>query len=136
MLPINRHPTGRELRSFGILLVIFVALLGGLVLWRTDSATWARTIWIGGGLLALTYHLAPAARRPIYVGWMYAAFPIGWAISHLLMALIYYGVLTPIGWALRARGRDPLQRRFDRSARTYWVQYTPQRDIERYFKQF
>lgn len=136
MLPINRHPTARELRTFGILLAIFAGLVGGLVLWRTGSATWGSAVWIGGGLLALTYQLVPASRRPIYLGWMYAAFPIGWTVSHLLMALIYFGVLTPIGLALRVVGRDPLERRFDPSARSYWIRYTPERDVERYFKQF
>lgn len=136
MLPVNRHPSPSELRWFGILLVIFTAVLGALVGWRTGSPAWRTVIWMVGGGLALVYVVVPAARRPIYVGWMYAAFPIGWTVSHLLMALIYFGVITPIGLVLRAVGHDALERRFDRSARSYWVRYTPQREPERYFKQF
>ena len=136
MIPINRNPGARDLRTFGVLLVVFTALVGGVALWRTGSMTVPVFIWCAGGFLALVYHLVPALRRPVYVGWMYAAFPIGWTVSHLLMALIYFGVVTPIGLALRAFGRDPLARRFDPAARTYWSRHTPGRDVERYFKQF
>ena len=134
MLPINRDPSARDLRSFGLLLAVFVGIVGGLSWWRTGLVPYA--IWGGGGLLALVYGLVPALRRPVYVGWTYAAFPIGWTVSHLLLGLIYFGVITPIGIALRALGRDPLTRRFDPAARSYWIRYSPQRDVARYFKQF
>ena len=52
---------------------------------------------------------------------MCAAFPIGWVVSHALMAAIYYLVITPMAVAMRLLGRDPLDRRFDRDATTYWV---------------
>ena len=44
----------------------------------------------------------------MFLGWMYAAFPIGWTISHLLLLAVYYFVLTPVGLALRLTGRDPV----------------------------
>ena len=136
MLPINRDPSSSDLRWFGILLVVFAGLIGGLSAWRSGSFERASIIWIVGALAALVYFAVPAVRRPIYIGWLYAAFPIGWTVSHVLMAVIYFGVFTPIGLILRATGRDPLDRRFDRSARSYWISYTPQRDVGRYFKQF
>ena len=136
MLPINRNPDTRDLRSFGRLLVLFTGLVGGLILWRSGSMTPAGAVWIGGGVMALVYHLVPPLRRPIYVGWMYAAFPIGWTVSHVLMAIIYYGVITPIGIGLRALGHDPLARRVDRDARSYWTPHPPSGDVGRYFKQF
>lgn len=136
MLPVNRDPSAADLRWFGVLLVIFTGVLGAIVGWRTGSSVWRTSIWIFGGGLALVYFVVPVARRPIYVGWMYAAFPLGWTISHLVMAFVYFGVVTPIGLLLRAAGHDALNRRFDRSARSYWVRYTPQRELPRYFKQF
>ena len=136
MLPVNRNPSRSDLKWFGILLVVFTAGVGALVGWRTGSPVWRTGIWIGGGSLALVFFAIPAARRPIYLGWMYAAFPIGWTVSHLLLGLIYFGVITPIGLIMRASGHDALERRFDRSAKSYWVPFAPQRDPERYFKQF
>ena len=136
MLRIDRHPTSPQLRTFGRLLAIFVPVFGALVWWRTGRVESGATIWVAGGVLTAVYWLAPPIRRPIYVGWMYAAFPIGWVISHLLMAIIYYVVITPIGMVMRATGRDPLLRRFDRSARTYWAPHEPPGDVGRYFRQY
>ena len=136
MLPINKNPSASELKWFGILLVIFTAAVGALTLWRTGSTVWPIAIWIGGGALSLVFFAVPAARRSIYVAWMYAAFPIGWTVSHLLLAVIYFGVVTPVAIALRAFGHDSLQRKFDRSSRSYWVRTTPHGRPETYFKQF
>ncbi len=119
-----------------MLLAIFVPVFGALVWWRTGRMVAPVSIWIAGGLLTAIYWLIPPVRRPIYVGWMYAAFPIGWTVSHVMMAIIYYGVITPIGVVLRASGREPLFRQFDRSARTYWTRHSPPDDVGRYFRQY
>ena len=54
--------------------------------------------------------------RLIYVGWMVLAFPIGWTVSQVMLALMFFGLFTPIGLVFRLIGRDPLQR--TRPART------------------
>ena len=59
------------------------------------------------GLLGL---VAPRLIRPIYVGWMIAAFPIGWVMSHVVQALILYGLFTPVALVFRLIGRDALYR--------------------------
>ena len=136
MLTIDRNPPKEQLRSFGVLLAIFVVVFGALIWWRTGRPDLARTIWIVGGLVTAIYWLIPAVRRPLFVGWMFAAFPIGWTISHLLMAAIYYLVITPIALVMRAAGRDPLFKSFDRSAKTYWAPHERPGDISRYFRQY
>jgi hypothetical protein len=81
--------------------------------------------------------LVPQAIRWVYVGWMLAAFPIGWLVSHLLLAAIFFGVIMPIGLILRVLGRDPMRKSFDRSASTYWIaRPTEPTDSRRYFRQF
>lgn len=136
LVNLNRYPTPSQLRSFGMLLLVFVWVGGAVLWWRTGRFEMATNIWLPGAALASLYWLAPALRRPIYVGWMYATFPIGWTVSHVLLLAIYYLVVTPIALWRRAAGHDPLQRHFDCAASTYWVRYTPQGDVHRYFKQF
>jgi hypothetical protein len=67
---------------------------------------------------------------------MAAVFPIGWLVSHLLLAAIYYLVVTPIGVMMRVCRYDPMQRRFDRQAATYWKPRRNTDDPQRYFKQY
>ena len=52
------------------------------------------------------------------------------------MAVLFYGVFTPIGLFFRLIGRDPLHRRFQPEADTYWVARRPATDVRRYFRQF
>ena len=61
---------------------------------------------------------------------------IGWILSSVVLAVLYYLVLTPIGVLLRLTGYDPMKRRFDRTAKTYWLPRNSDTETERYFKQF
>lgn len=135
VIEINRNPSRRELAWFGWLLPIFTALLGLLTWWRAslDAASWIW--WIGGALSAVVF-LVPPLRRPIYVGWMLAVFPIGWVISHTVLAAIYYLVFTPIGLLMKLVGYDPMHRRREPEAKTYWVERAPTAGVGRYFRQF
>ena len=103
---VNRNPTPRDLRWFGLLLPLFVTVVGAVARWQFGAPVAALGVWSAGGALAALYWLAPPLRRPILVGWMYAALPIGWTVSHLMMGVVYFGVVTPIGLLSRlVRGR-------------------------------
>jgi len=136
LLEINRNPSRRDLAWFGLVLFLFFLVIGG-VLGRALASDVARYVaWAAGAILALAYYAVPGWRRPMFVGWMYAAYPIGFVMSHLLLGVVYFGVVTPIGLLMRAMGHDPMTRRFDRSATTYWVERQQVSDVKRYFRQF
>jgi len=136
VIDINKNPSRRELMVFGLLLAVFVGLVGGLCQLKFNAPSAARAVWLGGGALAALFFLVPKVRRPIYLGWIYAAFPIGFVVSHVILAAIYYLVFTPIGLLLRLMGKDPMSRAFDRTARSYWVEHDPHKDPRRYLRQF
>lgn len=136
LLEINRNPSRRDLAWFGAVLLLFF-LVGGGAIGRASHSDVARNILWGAGILAaLVYYAAPSLRRPMFVGWMHAAYPLGFVVSHLLLGIVYFGVITPIGLLMRAVGHDPMTRRFDRSAPTYWVERGRVGDVKRYFQQF
>ncbi len=136
VLEINTNPTRRDLWWFGLLLPLFVAVVGSVVWRRTGSLTPATLLWSAGGLLSGVFACWPASRRRIYVAWMYAVFPIGWVLSHLLLGGIYFLVITPIGISLRVLRGDPLDRGFRREASSYWTAHTPPAGVDRYLRQF
>ena len=96
-----------------VAILLAVGLAGAIVIWVSE----------------------PAGKR-LYVGWMSAAMPIGWTISQLLLGAVYYVVITPIGLIMRAVGRDPMRRRFDPQAKSYWIDHRDVEDMDRYFRQF
>ena len=93
-------------------------------------------IWSAAAVIVAVFFAAPPVRRPLYLGWLYAAYPIGWVVSHLMLGVIYYGVFTPLGLVMRLTGWDPMNRRMEPEATSYWVEHRPSDDPARYFRQF
>ena len=118
------------------MLPFFVALVGAIARWQFGAPAAALGIWSAGGALAALYWVAPSLRRPILVGWMYAALPIGWTVSHLMMGVVYFAVVTPIGLLSRLVRGDALHRRPDRKARSYWIERPRRGGTRRYLRQF
>src|SRR5271170_5764079 len=113
MIEINKNPSKKELAWFGLLALLFFGLVGAIAYHKTHSLSTACIIW-GAALIGVAiYYVLPEIRRPVYVGWMIAVYPIGWTVSHVAMVVVFYGVLTPIGVIMRLCGRDPLDRAFD-----------------------
>jgi hypothetical protein len=133
---IQFRPPRRMLRQFaGLWLVCF----GGLAAWEgfarghsTLAAALAGLAFVVG-TLGLIW---PPFVRPIYVAWMVLAFPIGWTVSQLILALMFYGLFTPIGLVFRLIGRDPLHRARRLGLDTYWTPKPTPADLRSYFKQF
>ena len=136
LVKVNWHPSLKELRLFAALELIFFAIVGWFVAFRYSSPLAAIAISAIGAAIGVMGLLAPRAIRPVYVVWMAAALPIGWLVSHAAMAGIFFLVITPIGLMMRACGRDPMQRRFDPSARTYWKERAESRETRDYFRQY
>ena len=148
LVQVNWNPNRRQLRQFAVIWLAGFALFGLLAAWRSGALAggvpigWHRpwiaplTIWIvalTGGFASLAVSSFALA---LYRAWMALAYPIGWLVSHVLLGLIYFVVFSAIGLVFRAIGRDPLHRRFDRKASTYWIKRHPAPGMDRYFKQF
>ena len=136
MIEINKNPSRRDLAWFGVLVLIFFGLIGALARWRFGSADTGNNLWLVGAGLCLVYYAIPPIRKWMMLGWMYAAFPIGWTISHILLGVTFYLVLTPIGLIMRLLGREPLQLSFEPDKASYWVEHDPGEDASRYFRQY
>jgi len=135
LLDVNWNPSRRELRQFALLWIGFFGLIGAYSLWGHDSLRAATAFWAVAAA-GLVGYLRPGVFRPVYLLWMALALPIGWTISHLLLLIVYYLILTPIGLLMRLVGYDPMERRLDRSAKSYWTAHDPEADAARYFKQY
>jgi len=119
---IPRNPSRRMLRQFGALgagaclAMAATAMLGG-----TARGGWA---WLGAGLgaglgVGLVTMLRPSALRPVFVGWLIVAFPIGWVVGRLALAAMFFGLFTAVGLLFRTMGRDSMTRQ--RQSGSYWA---------------
>jgi hypothetical protein len=89
------------------------------------------------GVLSLVFSLVwPSGNRPLFVAMSLVSYPIGFVVSHLALAVLFFGILTPVGLLFRLLGRDPLARRFEPDQSSYWVELPKITSKEDYFKQF
>ena len=127
-------PPPRQLRQFaGLFLFVFL----GLGAWRWFQGqhdAWAIGLAAAGVVVGLVGLVSPTLVRPIYTGWMVAAFPIGWTVSRLVLAIVFFLVLTPVASLFRLTGRDSLWlRRSDRQS--HWRAKRQPATLKEYFRQ-
>ena|ERR1044071_8843807 len=133
LLELNLNPTGKTLRWFaGVWFPAFWGL-AGLALFRRHDSFAAFLIWGVAAVLALAGLAAPRVIRPFYLAMMRATYPIGLVMSLVAMSLSYFVVFSVFGRLMRMF-HDPMERRLDRAAASYWVPCEPC-DQESYFRQ-
>lgn len=135
ILRIHRDPTRRELSVFGLVWLVFFGAVAALVWSRGGASLVAMGIGAAAAVVPLVGMVCPRFLRIVYLGMAYAALPIGLVVSCLLLAVVYYLVLTPTGLLMRTLGHDPMGRRFDRGAASYWVPRKGPSSADRYFRQ-
>ena len=137
LIEINWNPNRKELRNFGIVAFIASALLSLLLyLFKGLGIQWAAIIIAAGFIIFLTSMIFPKLTRFIYLGLILVTLPIGYMVSFILLALFYFLLLTPLGLLFRLIGRDPLRRKFDSTADSYWLTRKQSDRLNRYFHQF
>jgi hypothetical protein len=145
MIDIDLRPNRKKLRQFGVIAVAVFVFFGLVLHWKRglfglslgDMADrLALVAWAAALVIAALSVVFPGGLRPLYIALTVAAFPIGYVISHAILALLFYGLLTPVGLLFRVLGRDPLHRKFEPDAETYWVPRRQREAKEYYFKQF
>jgi hypothetical protein len=128
-------PSPRMLRQFAAICLVFFGALAYLFFRRGSPLLGAAfaIVSVTVGSLGLA---RPEAIRPFFLGWMGLTQPIAWAISHLLLGCLLYGLFTPVGVLFRIIGRDALAVRRSAAQTSYWTRRGPTTDLRRYFRQF
>jgi hypothetical protein len=135
LVDINWRPDKRELRKFGIVMIAGFAIIGAVLQFALGKPTPAYVCYAVGlvlGVLALTGTIAGLYA---YRAWMAVAFVIGNVVSRVLLAMIYYGMFTPMALWRRWRGIDPLQLKRG-TTDSYWTDVDVTTDAKRAERQF
>ena len=109
------------LRRFGLVTGAILAALFGLFFPFVFGLSMPRWPWIVAAVLAAWAIVAPSSLDPIYRGWMRFGLILNRITTPIVLAIVFYGVIAPIGLVMRTFGKDPMTRRFDASARSYRV---------------
>lgn len=136
VIEINRRPSRRDLFWFGFILPVFFAIVGTVARGKLGAPGAGNGLWMAGGILTAAYWLVPPLRIAVYLAWMHVFFPLGWLVSHTVLAVLFFGIVTPMAVVMRLIGRDPMRRRREPGAATYWTEHRTGGDPSRYLRQF
>jgi hypothetical protein len=110
--------TKTNIRRFGILVGGVLILVAGLLFWNRNFAGVYGLI-AGLGLIG-TAAVAPGILKPVYLAWMTLAAVLGWVMTRIILGVLFFSVLTPIGLTLKLFGKQFLDTRRKAARATYW----------------
>ncbi len=106
-------------KSFGILFFVVFAIIGLYPLLSFNFVrVWALAIALIFLFLGLT---KPSVLKPLNTGWIKLGEILGKIIAPIVMLLVFFIVITPIGLMLRLFGKDILGLKFSEKVKTYWI---------------
>jgi hypothetical protein len=118
--PVDRQ----QLRHFGLIVGGIFGLIGlwPLVWRRDDPRMWALVLAVALVVPALA---APRVLAPAHRAWMALGYALGWVNTRILLGVVFYGLMTPMGLVMRLFGHDAMRRKLDRAAESYRVRCRP-----------
>ena len=124
-----------ELRNFGLVTGGILALLFGLFfpwLFEKPIPAWP---WIIAAVLGAWGLIAPMSLQPVYRAWMKLGLLLSKITTPIILGIVFYGLLLPMGLIMRLSGHDPMKRRFSDEAVSYRIKHekAPKTSMERPF---
>ena len=110
-------------RKFGLTVgAILCALAVVPMLHGQPARLW---LLVPGAILVLLGAAAPAVLTPLNGLWFRFGLLLGRVTNPLVMGVLFFAVMVPIGWMLRRSGKDLLRLQRDPAAESYWIARDP-----------
>ena len=110
-------------RNLGVTFAVVLGLIGAVRLYR-GSETGVYWLAAAAVFLACAYFWT-APLRPLNVVWHRLGLILFAVVSPIVMGIVFYTTVAPIGLLMRRFGKDPLRLKFDPAARSYWIARDP-----------
>ena len=116
--------TNRELRKFGLVMTVPLAIIGGLLFWRERPAA---PYFIGLAAFFLVTGLAvPIVLLPIEKAWMALAKVLSIVVTYILLTVTFFVMITPLALLLKLIRKDLLSLKLTSNPESYWVKVDPE----------
>jgi len=125
----------KAIRDFGILIGFILLIIAGILLFK-ERESYELMILLGIAFISLGLGM-PIILKPFYSIWMYFAVVMGWFMTRLILGLLFYIIVSPIGLISRLFGKRFLELRNNLLISSYWKyknnQRTSKEDFEKQF---
>ena len=123
-----------DLRKFGITIGILLMIIAGILFWK-EKESFQLFLTIGAVLCVFSV-VIPVILKPIYWIWMIFATILGWIMTRVILSILFYVIITPIGLISRLFGKQFLELKWNEKNSTYWNYRSDKLDKRSYEKQF
>jgi len=110
--------SARKLREFGAVMFVFFMILSAVFFLKRKEINFY--FLAAGAFFLLAGMSAPRLLAPLYKAWMVFALVMGFIVSRIILTVLFFLVITPIGLIARIFGKDLLDERIRKTENTYW----------------
>ena len=107
-----------DIRNFGLIISAVLIAIVMLLFWKEKQSY--DILMIVGVVLCVTSLILPVILKPFYFAWMTFAVILGWIMTRVILSLVFYGIITPIGLFSRLVGKEFLNLKLNKTENTYW----------------
>ena len=133
---MTKEATKKQLRTFGITLALVLIIFGFIQFLKGNIFIYKCLFGLAFVTLTTAF-LIPIVIKPLYIGALYLSHALGWFNTRLILGILFYLIFTPIAMIFRIIGRDPLERKFDKNAPSYWkIRKATEFDKSNYERQY
>lgn len=131
----------KKIGDFGLVMLLIPGLLiPGMLYWISGGfGLLSQCLMAFGVFIALLSRLAPVSLHGFYRGWMSLAVVLGLFMTKVIITLVFYGMMMPIGLGRQLWVGDPLGMKPDPQQESYWVKRDAEQTAikpEKYEKQY
>ncbi len=114
----NIKQTKKDLRKFGLSVGIVILIISALLFWNEKNSY--PYFGAAGFLLTVLGIFYPASLKSVNKAWMSLAIVLGWVMTRVILIILFYIVLTPIGIIAKIFRKNFLELKTDKSINSYW----------------
>jgi hypothetical protein len=114
----NIKESEKDLKKFGLTVGIILLLIAALLFWKQKPSF--LYFFPVGLFLVLAGILTPTLLRPLNKVWMIFSVLLGWVMTRVILSVLYYIILTPIGIIAKIFGKEFLDMKIEKKRVSYW----------------
>ena len=137
LVSLNLKPSEKQLRDFADITLCMCNIIGLVLFWIERIPVSGLEYFCAGGVIVFVLsRISAVFIKPLYLGLIIITFPIGWVVSHIVMGIFYFVIVTSVAFVFRLMKRDILLLKRKANIKTYWMPFRKSRPVRDYFNQF
>lgn len=124
----NINSEKKELQKFGLTIGAVLLIISAVMFYYSSELKFH--FGTAGIILIILGYVFPKVLLPLQKVWMGLALVLGFIMSRLILTLLFYFVITPIGLIAKLAGKDFIDLKYKKTKETYW-NYRERKDYQK-----